>query len=625
MTSLAFLFAVHEFEPDANGDRVDSIDFAKNNVSELTNLLESKIVLGASIVAPTNPKKNQMLVALSSARDKGDQYDNAVLYICSHGKPVLGKLNIYGSDTIFRHEDQTSVAYSELRDLFIQVNATNHIIILDCCYSGLALTLAPSDFGKNVASETIGALEEAKRSQSNQHPTNRTPPDFGGFAMCSSSENQLSDKAHYDAGFTAFSGALIKAIKAGNKDKDVTHLTLNEIATTAKSILKVRHPQPHTLDLKGFGDVPLIGNLAREPNEPKFDALDNQLSLLQSQIQNISDRLPPEKWDENKSKPGRKSIFSGIFSSYELPYRDIRNVVSTSKSDDEISELAFETEAAVRGEPNISWLLFWIVFAISIAIPVVEGNFRPLKNWNEIYLVGDPHSWAVWKQRLLGFPISFIYSISLVQLIVLVPFRSQERNLYDRWLSASDGKYAPAIRGLQYNTMVLLKRRRLQLGNEIASVNFIRTVIFTGFCLSTLIASVWAIDRASPPSVREWELKIFATSRRQDEEFRDRVLLLNYNLWESFNISEPETKGDPISENEIVISYDAARTEDQAFWIARQFSNWYWPVRVKPRIDSKKAKIIEVWLPNDPVEDSVDDPVDAPIRSDRSRTTVPRL
>ena len=151
-----------------------------------------------------------------------------------------------------------------IRNSFTKVRAQNRIIILDTCYSGMALKLSDSADGLvKVKRETIEALRQAAETDQKREAvagSRRERAAGGAFTICSSSQGLMSDAKGAFGEHTAFTGALLRAIEYGDPENCDRKLSLKEIVETTSTLLGSDHPEPVYEDVNGFGDVPLIGN-----------------------------------------------------------------------------------------------------------------------------------------------------------------------------------------------------------------------------------------------------------------------------------------------------------------------------------------------------------------------------
>ena len=113
MTNIAFLFGVREFTQNDFGDRVETIEHAASNVKALSALLGDDSILGAEIVAPSNPTSDDMFSVLKRVRETRSRYNVSILYVCTHGTVVNGLFHILGSNVKKGLEDESSLEFAK--------------------------------------------------------------------------------------------------------------------------------------------------------------------------------------------------------------------------------------------------------------------------------------------------------------------------------------------------------------------------------------------------------------------------------------------------------------------------------------------------------------------------------
>ncbi len=134
----------------------------------------------------------------------------------------------------------TSLSYSTLRTIFAQSRALVRVLILDCCFSGVAAR---------------GSLAAAARAR---------PGSFdieGTFILTSCGPTQLSP-ARTDRVFTPFTGELLKIMRSGIRGAE-PWITLETIyQNLAKTLRGPGIPQPHVQRTDDASALALVGNAA---------------------------------------------------------------------------------------------------------------------------------------------------------------------------------------------------------------------------------------------------------------------------------------------------------------------------------------------------------------------------
>ncbi|MDB5526231.1 MAG: Serine/threonine protein kinase [Rhizobium sp.] len=609
MADIAFLFGVSTFAKNKEGKSVDSIDFAKNNVSELKQLLSDRHILGAEIVSPENPSTNDMIESLTESRNSRASYENAILYICSHGKPVQGKLHIYGSETKLGFEDQLSKSFRDLRDLFLKIKARNYIIVLDACYSGLALTQAPHNFPQILADETRDAIStSAKASELDQSQK------MGGFTICSSPPGDLSDKVLFEGEYTAFSGALIEAIKRGSSDKELEKLSLNKITAVATDILRTRHPLPYHSDLNEFGKVPLIGNI-------KFKASIDQSFIVLKEIKDSTDSIfrMVEEIVKKHNEPAKKdkadrSFFSSLFGGpTESPHSDIRkflkrvegggrSIISFGRGGRPFY-LARETERAINDDLDGRILAFGLVI-LALFSSIVEGSFSSFNSSVTAFSSDTPSLWRWYVITTKGFPVTWgVVAVFLYLLAFASLFSLRSRlDLLREWRTFGDGVFADQIDALRYDSRKFLERGRITFRQWLFDFKSLLYALIFAIVVSSGISSIWLPLRLSSANLYGVTLKIVTDPDTLSSQAKSVIGELGRYRWSNFDVSAPTEQSKLfVQDSRIVVSYNPSKLQDEALWIATKLHPMETSrtlVVLSPVIGKADPSTIEVKIPS---------------------------
>lgn len=177
-------------------------------LEELRNLLldpqiwglpeENCLVIGQDQL--TGP--NSLTVVLRAIHEAADAaQDSLLIYYAGHGlhDPANGKLRLALPHSNRQHRF-TSLAFDDVRQELAAAQRTHRLVILDCCYAGLAL----SDGMGATAGTSARALSEYA-----------TLPDSYLIAAAASNEEAIAPRGEK---YTAFSGELIRALKNGVSD-----------------------------------------------------------------------------------------------------------------------------------------------------------------------------------------------------------------------------------------------------------------------------------------------------------------------------------------------------------------------------------------------------------------------
>nr|WSW42637.1 caspase family protein [Streptomyces sp. NBC_01001] len=152
--SRAVLFGVHDFR------QLPPLDGVRHNVPALRELLTSDDVGGLAeedcIVVPHDGTQQQMLDALHDAAEEAG--DLLLVYYAGHG-------HFGGRDRSFflatqdssGHRPYHSVKYNDIRDLVSGSAAQRKVVVIDCCFSGRALSMSDEQTPTQLDMEITGA------------------------------------------------------------------------------------------------------------------------------------------------------------------------------------------------------------------------------------------------------------------------------------------------------------------------------------------------------------------------------------------------------------------------------------------------------------------------------------
>jgi chaperonin GroEL (HSP60 family) len=157
--------------------------------------------------------------------------DLFLVYYAGHGiSPYPGDLVLAATDTVQSAPRGHGVSIDEIRDAFITSRARTRILILDCCYSGMAL----EHMGLDKATATLASVPATEVGTAPEHDE-----------------------------FTTFGGHLVRVLRHGIAGKGrPSLLTLRMIADEIRAL--AREPRLARLQAsQGAEDVPLIRNPAK--------------------------------------------------------------------------------------------------------------------------------------------------------------------------------------------------------------------------------------------------------------------------------------------------------------------------------------------------------------------------
>jgi predicted restriction endonuclease len=167
--------------------------------------------------------------------------DTLILYFAGHGLAnQRGELHLSlcGSD---EQRPYTAVHYENVRDLLVDSRATRRIVILDCCFSGLALGA--------MAGEITAVVNEANIE--------------GTYILAAAPENHVAI-ARPGEQYTAFTGELLNVIQGGITGAGAPRLlTLDTIFNHVRDTMRDKSlPVPQKRDRNTAGQLALVKNRA---------------------------------------------------------------------------------------------------------------------------------------------------------------------------------------------------------------------------------------------------------------------------------------------------------------------------------------------------------------------------
>ncbi|TCC35400.1 caspase, EACC1-associated type [Kribbella speibonae] len=192
--SWACLVGVSTYPKD---DGLDDLPAVRNNIDALREILTDPLGTGLPdehCVIIENPANVQEL-ALQVEDVARKATDMFLLYFAGHGlidPNVDGRLYLATSHALQDRPHFTSLAYDDVRRAMLSSVARNKVVVLDCCFSGLAHgTMAGN------AAQVAGQLDIR-----------------GSCVLTATKSNQLA-KAPTEAVFTAFTGQLVDVLRSG--------------------------------------------------------------------------------------------------------------------------------------------------------------------------------------------------------------------------------------------------------------------------------------------------------------------------------------------------------------------------------------------------------------------------
>ncbi|WP_280345953.1 caspase, EACC1-associated type [Nocardia abscessus] len=176
-------------------------------------------------------------------RVAGEAEDLLLIYFAGHGllAPELNfELFLALSDSDQHDPLYSAIRFSEIAEAITASPARNRVLILDCCYSGRALSGTMS----SSASDIAGAQTEIT----------------GTYTLTATSANMLA-RAPVGQDYTLFTGALLEAVREGLPNGQ-PYVTLNELYRHLSLVLE---PRPRQQGTDTAGHLALARNPSYEP------------------------------------------------------------------------------------------------------------------------------------------------------------------------------------------------------------------------------------------------------------------------------------------------------------------------------------------------------------------------
>ncbi len=170
--------------------------------------------------------------------------DSLILYLTGHGMVAQdGGLVIATRHTDPRWPEFSGLRYSWVREALRRSPARRTVVIVDCCFSGRAISAMAGPDGL-----LLGGL------------------DVGGAYVLTSTTSNSTALAPEGARHTAFTGSLLRVLRRGIPGAP-PFLRLSDIyEATRKEMLLSGSPQPTQMGTNNIGDLALVRNAAHAPD-----------------------------------------------------------------------------------------------------------------------------------------------------------------------------------------------------------------------------------------------------------------------------------------------------------------------------------------------------------------------
>jgi hypothetical protein len=258
----------------AYDNSLTAIQNVENNINDLENVLTDSKIIG---IPKENITKifdgNSTFIKLTLQRIVAEQPATLLIYYTGHGVRENGSLYLTGNDTIRQSVLATGIKITDFHDIIkLGSNIDRKVVILDCCYSGLAIG---GELGDDLSKLDVDI------------------DIHGTYTLASSPGNRVS-KFDDEQRNTEFTGAFINILKNG-LDNHNNIITLDNIYSKIRADFVNRNNHGENIY------EPMKSN---KLNVPDFPFANNPQFLN-------NDKLPSEQTlstETNKEKVKEKNI-----------------------------------------------------------------------------------------------------------------------------------------------------------------------------------------------------------------------------------------------------------------------------------------------------------------------------
>ncbi|MGV9270047.1 caspase family protein [Kitasatospora sp. NPDC003701] len=199
--SAALLVGVADY-PESNG--FGPVPNALNNLDGLRRALSPGGERGfpqERFHLLSNPKAGDGIRAMLEMTSE-QAHDVLLFYYVGHGWKIEEDLYLASTTSSPKSIETTGIRYQTVRRIMRGSSAALRIVILDCCFSGIATTgVLGADTGMRLTEKEVTIF---------------LPGDAEGVCVISSSGPEEPSRDSDDSGYTAFSGHFLRALEAGS-------------------------------------------------------------------------------------------------------------------------------------------------------------------------------------------------------------------------------------------------------------------------------------------------------------------------------------------------------------------------------------------------------------------------
>jgi|CXWL01.1.fsa_nt_gi hypothetical protein len=221
MSKYAVLCGNSQF-PDS-GDKIKLPDLAcpEQDVDGLDRVLASE--RGEfDVLALKNKTSYKVIHELHRTVNKAQKDDLLLFYYSGHGVPKSGKLYLTSLDTVFAELEATAIPINRIYDILGTGKCKKIVIILDCCFSGVA--------GQGYKGDMDAQLQQLNNGR-------------GTYLVTASTGVQLAHE-NAEEGLSLFTKHLITGLETGDADKGGDGLVdMDELYDYVHSKVKTENPE----------------------------------------------------------------------------------------------------------------------------------------------------------------------------------------------------------------------------------------------------------------------------------------------------------------------------------------------------------------------------------------------
>lgn len=222
-----------------SGSRLRDIRAVRSTLTDLRDVLTDRCGASRITMKLNPPTLIDLGDAISTATSRAE--DILVIYYVGHGLvDPKGHLFLAAAETDPRPDrlSHTALPYETVRDYAMNSPARLKIVILDCCFAGIAV----GHLGDRAQLENLAAIE-------------------GAYVLTSAGREEVA-LAPPGAKHTAFTGALIRLLTEGDPDAG-PEITLGGVYSHLYRVLKASgYPEPKQRTIGGASEFVLTANRA---------------------------------------------------------------------------------------------------------------------------------------------------------------------------------------------------------------------------------------------------------------------------------------------------------------------------------------------------------------------------